>query len=160
MKKYFYVFFVVAIFVGSSCKKKEVFKNDKEAIIAVIEEETDAYRDSDYKRLAATNVKDKTNIRITAQKEGYVYLEGWDKIGLLLKRYLKRNMNYENMNQVKSNYKIKVYEGCAWAVFDDIIYGKGGDVKLKSIGTRFLEKKNGNWKIVYMSDVNTTSYSR
>ena len=105
MKKYFYVMLTLALFASSSCKKRELIKNDKKAIIATIEEETNAYNDKDFKRLKATYVTDKSNIRLTVQKEGYIYYEGWNKIEPVLKSYMTRMQGTGEIN----HYGFKIH---------------------------------------------------
>ena len=157
MKKYVLTLFALILLAGTSCQEKIDIEKEKEAIKAVIEEETDAYYDSDFDRLAATYVKDETNIRLGASKSGYIYGVGWEEIGSLLKELIESQGPIE-LKEVKTNYKIKVYKESAWAVFDNELYNSEGELTGKSIHVEFLEKVNGEWKIVYLSMVNTSSY--
>jgi len=43
-------------------------------------------------------------------------------------------------------------------VYDEIVSNSEGELIRKNISVRFLEKVDGEWKIVYLSYVNTTSY--
>jgi ketosteroid isomerase-like protein len=148
----------VIILAGTSCEKKIDIEKEKAAIIAVIEEETDAFYDRDFERLAATHVQDETNMRLDAGRYGYTLNTGWDDS--FVKEFFIENpepvANYEK----KSNFKIKVYNGAAWAVYDNDAYNSDGELQNKSIHVQFLEKVDGQWKIDYMSIVNTTSFDR
>ncbi len=54
------------------------------------------------------------------------------------------------------------YEGAfqrsAWAVYNGNWYNSEGESVRSNIDVRFLEKVDGEWKIAYLSLVNTTSY--
>ena len=57
----------------------------------------------------------------------------------------------------KINFRIKVYNECAWSVHDEIIHAEEGD-KYKQVITHFLEKHKGQWKIVYMANIRASSW--
>jgi hypothetical protein len=162
MKKIFYSILAMSVFAGStSCQKKVDIEKEKEAIIAVIEEQTHANIDGDFDRLSNTFVKDENTIRMSSMKAGYTFREGWDIIGPVYEEWLKeRWSDYTNRKHEKTNYRIKVYPNSAWAVFDEKIERdyKGEHQEFQSIGVRFLEKVNGEWKIVFLSQVRISSY--
>ncbi|MFC2126484.1 ester cyclase [Bacteroidota bacterium] len=143
---------------GISCETKIDTEKEKEAIIAVIEEETTAFHARDFDRLAAFHVQDETNTRLSASIGGYNYFDGWDSA--LWEEYFKNNPEPSTNKEVKSNYKIKVYKGSAWAVFDNETFNSDGESINKSKHVEILEKVDGQWKIVYLSIINTSSYER
>ena len=145
-------------FTGTSCENNIDIEKEKAAIIAVIEEETDAFYDRDYARLAAAHVQDETNIRMDVGRYGYAVSEGWDSN--LLKEFFKDNPEPVTNSEKKSNFKIKVYDGTAWAVYDNHVYNADGELQNKSIHVQFLEKTDGRWQIDFMSIVNTTSFDQ
>ena len=158
MKKYFFVLFALILLAGTSCQEKIDIEKEKAAIIAVIEEETNAYLARDLDRLVATWVQDETNIRLSAGKSGYGYWIGWEELSSAFKEAIDNNPEPDGSKEVKTNYKIKVYPESAWAVFDNEVLNSEGELTNKSIHVEFLEKVNGEWKIVYFSMVNTSSY--
>ena len=158
MKKYVFVLFALILLAGTSCQEKIDIEKEKAAIIAVIEEETNAYLDRDFDRLVATWVQDETNIDLRAGKSGYTYSVGWEEIGSAFKEAIDNSPEPDGSKEVKTNYKIKVYRESAWAVFDNETYNNEGELTNNSIHVEFLEKVNGEWKIVYFSMVNTSSY--
>jgi hypothetical protein len=158
MKKYALILFAFILLAGTSCQEKIDVEKEKEAIKAVIEEETNAFYDEDFERLAATYVQDEPIIWLAAYNPGYDYFVGWEKISSGFKEYFESESELSTWKEVKKNYKIKVYKESAWAVFDDEIYNSEGDLMGKSIGVRFLEKVNGQWKIVYVSMVFTEPF--
>ena len=80
MKKYVFTLFAIILLGGTSCQEKIDIEKEKATIIAVIEEETEAFFDSDIDRLGALHVQDETNIRLTATKSGYtsIYTSTWN----------------------------------------------------------------------------------
>jgi hypothetical protein len=159
MKKIIFSILALSLIAGSiSGQKKIDIEKEKEAIIAVIEEETDAFRNRDFDRLAATFVQDETNIRLAAGQSGYSYYAGWEQISSGYKESFKNNPEPYTGKHVKTNYKIKIYKESAWSIFDEVRYDGGGEVINKGIGVRFLEKVDAEWKIVYLSGVSTSSY--
>jgi len=158
MKMYLFVLFALILLAGNSCQEKIDIEKEKAAIIAVIEEETNAYLARDYDRLAATYVQDETNIDLRAGKSGYGYGVGWEEIGSAFKEAIDNSPEPDGSKEVKTNYKIKVYQESAWAVFDNEGYNSEGELTNKSIHVEFLEKVNGEWKIVYFSMVSTSSW--
>lgn len=158
MKTQFITLITLVIFAGTSCEQKIDIEKEKAAIIAVIEEETNAFYDRDYERLAATHVQDETNTRLDVGRYGYTFNEGWDDS--FLKEYFEENTEPVANYEKKTNYKIKVYQGTAWAEYENDAYNSEGELQNKSIHVQFLEKVDGQWKIDYMSIVNTTSFDQ
>ena len=137
MKKLLFTFIAFSLMTGASCQKKADIEKEKEAIKAVIEEETDAYIAGDFERQSETYVQDETSTE-----------EGLERFG-----------NYSNPKNKKTDYRIKVYNKSAWAIFNDdwdLDY-QGESVNVIYLGVRFLEKVDGEWKIVYMSEINKSS---
>ena len=159
MKKIIFSILAVSLIAGSVyCQEKIDIEEEKKAIIAVIEEETDAFIDKDFDRFAATYVQDETTIRLYASNHSHLYTVGWEEWSSMIKEWIENYPEPIENTEVKSNFKIKVYKDCAWAVFDIEVYNSEGEFTGKSIGVNFLEKVNGEWKIAYLSRVDITSY--
>ena len=143
MKKYVFTLFAIILLGGTSCQEKIDIEKEKAAIIAVIEEETKAFFDSDIDRLGALHVQDETNIRLTATKSGYTYEVGWEKVSSFFVDYFENIAEPGDFYEVKSNYKIRVYKESAWAVFDNDYFNGEGELLSTSIHSQFLEKEIG-----------------
>ena len=158
MKKEILVLLVFVLLAGTSCHKKSDIEKEKKAIIAVIENETRSYFDKNFEQQSKSFLQDESLIVLVAKKSGYGYAVGWDQIR---ENYM---INYRKQpepltDSIKNtDYKIKVYEKTAWAVYDENVYNSEGEFIRKVINVRFLEKINDAWKIVYLSDVDTSSY--
>jgi len=143
---------------GTSCQEKIDIEKEEAAIIAVIEEDTEAFFDSDIERLSALHVQDDTNIRLTATKSGYTYDVGWDKVESFFMDYFENEAEPGDFYEVKRNYKIKVYGESAWAVFDNDFYNGEDELLSTSIHAEFLEKVHGEWKLVFYTSIYTSTW--
>jgi hypothetical protein len=151
-------FISIILFSGLSCGNLADLEKEKAAIIAVIEEETEAFYARDYDRMAAAHVQDETEIRIDVGPYGHTISRGWGDASL--KDFLLKNPEPGTNYEKKSNYQIKVYSGSAWAVYDNSAYSSKGQLLDKSVHIQFLEKVHGRWKIAHMAIVNATSAER
>lgn len=158
MKNIFLSLFVLTLFIGTSCQEKIDYEKERAAIIAVIEAETEAFFDSDIDRLGGYHVQDESNIRLTATKSGYTYDVGWEKIRSFYLDYFENEMGEGEFYEVKRNYKIKMYGESAWAVFDNDFYNGDDELLSTSIHAEFLEKVNGEWKLVFYTSIYTSTW--
>jgi len=156
MKNLLIIIIAIVMSSGISANAKKNDK-DKEAIKQVITESTNAYRAKDFNRIAATFVQDESTIKTGAAKGGFMYRTGWEQIGSNYKQNFTNNPDPISRKLEKTNFKIKVYKESAWAVHDETQPLDNG-TNSKQIITHFLEKHNGNWKIVYMSQIFVSSY--
>jgi hypothetical protein len=153
MKKQNIVLFALAFLAMTSCTQEIDMEKEKAAIIAVIEEETKAFFDSDINRLGATHVQDESNIRMTATQSGYTYHQGWDEVKAFFLDYFENEMEPGNFYEIKKNYKIKVYKEAAWAVYDNEYYNENDELLSTSIHAQILEKVDGKWKLVFYNSI-------
>lgn len=158
MKKYLIPLIILVVLAGISCEETIDIEKEKEAIKAVFEEETNSFYDRDFDRWAANYLQDESGIRVDAGDSTYSYFVGWEEPSLMMKEYFESNPEPVKNLEVKTNYKIKVYEDCAWAVYDNESFNDEGESTSKSIHVQFLEKIEGEWKIVYFSIITTSSW--
>jgi hypothetical protein len=142
-----------------SCQEKIDIEKEKAAIIEVIENETEAFFDYDIDRLGSFHIQDESNIRLTATRSGYTYDEGWDKIRAFFLDYFENEAVPGDFYEVKRNYKIKIYGESAWAVFDNDFYNEDDELLSTSIHVEFLEKVEGEWKIVFYNSIYTSTWN-
>jgi len=158
MKKNVISLFVLALIVCTSCQETIDFEKEKEAIKAVIENESNSYLAKNFDQQMKSFLQDESFVGITAGKNGYHYIQGWDEIMSGYKDSYESSPDPSTDKLEFKNYKIKVYTESAWAIYDQIKYDNEGEFINKNLQVRFLEKKDGEWKIVYLSVVFTTSY--
>jgi hypothetical protein len=158
MEKKMLTLIAIILVAGTSCQEKIDIEKEKTAIIDVIEAETDAFIQRDYERWANTYVQDETNIRLSAGNSGYDYVVGWDDLNSSFKETFEETASLQ-LKASKTNYKIKLFGDAAWVVCDEEIKNsETGKSMGKLIEARVLEKVDREWKIVFLSYVNTTSY--
>ncbi len=159
MKKMYLFFFVFALISVANGQEKAGLEKEKEAIKAVILEETQSYYDKDFERFAATYKHDESIVDLRAYSTNYNRVDGWEANGSGMKNFMENNPEPIKNTEVKKNFDIHVYPDCAWAIFDTEIYDEAGKLADIDIGVNFLEKIEGEWKIVYLSRVGVSSYS-
>jgi hypothetical protein len=150
------------IVVFTSCEQTIDYDKEREAIIEVIKEETDAYLARDYERLSATHMHDSLNMRLTAGADNWEFIQGWEDVGkFLMSDMTEDDLSADHITVEKSNYRMKIYPGSAFVFFDQKWISKFGDVvvELNSIQMRFLEKIEGEWKISCVSFIGTSGYT-
>jgi hypothetical protein len=157
MKNLLIVSIAILLSTGISAKEKN---NEKEeaAIKQVITEATNAWVARDYEKIANSFLQEDDCTKINVGKSGFRIQTGWEEISTTYKNGFKNNPEPINRTQEKVNFKIKVYKDSAWSIHDEIVTMGNGN-KGKNIITQFLEKHNGEWKVVYMSMISGSSYA-
>ncbi len=158
MKKYLISLIVLVFLAGTSCEKKIDIEKEKEAIKAAIENETKLHLARDFAQHSKSFLRDESFVMLYAGKEDYKYYDGWENTSTVYKEYYEDSPSPSTDKYQFINYKIKVYEESAWAVYDEIQHNSEGEFLGKNTSVRILEKVDGEWKIVYLSFVITTSY--
>lgn len=148
------LFFILSFFL-ISCQNDE---KEKEAIIAVIEESTNAYKARDFERLSAVWIQDESIVRLNSGKYGYSYSNSWAEIGQAYKQLFEEHPDAITTKYEKTNFKIEIYKKSAWVVHDELIYDSENEYQYKQFGVHLLIKRKGEWKIVYLSYVDTSTY--
>jgi hypothetical protein len=156
MKKTISVLFAFLLMVNYSCKEKIDVEKEKEAILAVMEEEKDSYWASDFERWSATYLQDSTAMRMGSSRNGFSLISGWDSISSNIKPDVVRKK--EVPKEVKTPIRIKIYKESAWVVYDTERFNNKGESVLKQIETFFYEKHDGKWKIILRDLAGVTSY--
>ena len=154
--------FVLAAMVFTGCEQPIDYEKEKAAIIAVMEKETQSYIDRDFDAMFSTHVQDSLNMRLTAGPSAVVFAEGWDEVS----RHMTGDQTEDDLGPdlhitvEKTNYRMRIYPQSAFVVCDQKWSTQYDDdvVEMNSIQVRFLEKKNGEWKISFVSFIGTDGY--
>ncbi len=161
--RYSLLFFSVILSVLSTgCEKPVDTEKEKNAIINVINRETDAYLARDFEAMFATHVHDSLNMRLSAGADNYVFVEGWKNVS----KHMAGDETEDDLGSdlhisvVKDNFRIKLYPSTAFVVCDQKWTSRYGDdvTEINSIQVRFLEKIEGEWKISFVSFIGTSGY--
>ena len=153
MRKYFIYLCVIALIAGTSCQQKIDVEKEKEAIMKVIQTESESARDADYEGLVGCYIQDESNTRLTVSQDSYKIYSGWDQSSALLESLVKANEGYDysGIKISKENAIIKVMGNTAWLICDNIWKGtyEGTEVESDNIQITFLEKVDGEWEISF-----------
>jgi hypothetical protein len=163
MKTNLFVLLILAVLAVSACQEQIDADKEKEAIIAVVNAESNAYLARDFETLSSYMVQDSLHLQIYASKWGYDYVNGWEDAAEGYKKNFANDSAWagrENLRLERKKFNIKVYPESAWAVFKTVYKWNEDTVeqKWKVIETRFLEKVDGEWKITYVNNVAKTGY--
>ena len=132
---------------------------EKKLIIAAINEETNAYYDRDFDRMAAVHVQNEYNTRISVGKWGFGHGTGWSNYSPL-EESMKNLPDPGLAKELKKNFRIKVYSESAWAIYDNEYYNNKGELTGQGIHVQFLEKHDGKWKTIFLSLYDTDSFEK
>ena len=153
---------VLAAIAFTGCEQPIDYEKEKAAIIAVMEKETQSYIDRDFEAMFSTHVQDSLNIRLTAGPSAVFFAEGWDEVS----RHMTGDQTEDDLGPdlhitvEKTNFRMRIYPQSAFVVCDQKWSTQYDDdvVEMNSIQVRFLEKKNGEWKISFVSFIGTDGY--
>ena len=135
----FVIVFVAAITTPAMAQ------NDKDAIKMVIEQETAAFMNVDYKTWSGLWLKAPYAYWSFSDSSGTSYIEGWDNLDKTYQDYFK-NSRPSKAEITNEWIEIRVYENGAYAHF---IQKAQDDIDLDETSqVRILEKKDGKWKVV------------
>ncbi|MCJ7820261.1 MAG: nuclear transport factor 2 family protein [Bacteroidales bacterium] len=152
MKKYLLLFTVLLLIGVTSCQKKTDIAREKEAIMAVIQAESETARDGNFEGITSCYVQDELNTRLTVSEESYSIITGWDELVKLFEPFKSNaEQDYSNLKVSKENAVIKVMGNTAWLICDNIWKGEidSSDFKSETLQVTFLEKVEGEWKISF-----------
>lgn len=129
-------------------------EKERASILQVIEKESTAFWDKDYEKWAECWVQE-PYIRTMGwwERGGVTVVKGWEDRGPRTRQHMENNPEPNPQNVRRENINMRVYQDAAWVTFDQ--YGNDtGEPEMDMPGlsreTRFLEKHNGQWKIVYV----------
>lgn len=150
MRRYFWPLFVITILIGTSCQPKVNVEKEKEAIMAMIQQDIEGFQSMDKDLIFTNHVQDGEEVRLELGVYGYNIYNGWDEIETLLSDFLEGN-EYDSMENSKENVILRVSGNSAWLVCDNITKLRSGDEVdvITNIQILFLEKAKGEWKISF-----------
>lgn len=166
MKNIGLIFFTAIVVFFTACQETVDPEAEKQAIIDVINAETDAYLDYDFEKVISFYVQDSLNIRLSAGADNHVYLEGWDQI----EEFFRNDIIEGNMDALpnthihveKNDYKIKLLEESAFVTCTETWTYTTDDnvIEINSRQVRFMQKIDGEWKIAFLSFIGTSGYEQ
>lgn len=150
MKKYI---FIPALVISLSCQPTLDFEKEKEAIMAVIQAEGDAFITEEKERLYDLFIQDDLNVRLGISGKSYTISKGWDDVKSIYDGYYTNRMEGLESRNSKDNSIVRISKNTAWVICDNIWDWEYQDRegRWSNLEVVFLEKINNEWKISFMS---------
>jgi hypothetical protein len=120
-------------------------QSDKEAIKSVIEQETAAFMNVDYRTWSGLWLKVPYAYWSYSDSTGTSFVEGWDNLDNTYVDYFK-NARPSKAEITNEWIEIRIFENGAYAHFEQKVYDEIDSDITSQI--RVLEKKDGKWKLV------------
>jgi len=152
MKKILIAFSVLFSIITFSCQTENRFEKEKQAVMSVIQNESEFARDGNYEGLIDLYVRDEYNTRLMVNPESYYIISGWDTLGSFFEQFKERDeTDLSGIKVSKENPMIKIMGNKAWLVCDNIWEGtyEGENFRNEGLQVTFLEKAGGKWKISF-----------
>lgn len=159
MKKSVTVLLILTLLsVGIKAVNAQEFSQEEEAVIGVIEKESEAFTNRDYNSWKNTWLHDKSVSHVVASKFYHNELHGWSEVNSFIESIIKNQAPIEP--RIHKNYQIRISGELATVSYDG--YSRSDDGKLSEIqekGFRALVKRDGEWKIAQVIGTMPSSYS-
>ncbi len=153
------IYFMATLFVlacGNSAQKAdEALQKEKDAILATIEQETEAFFARDYDSWKANYVQEDYVFQAWSNRDGtFDSSVGWESIDNTVGRYIHDNPEPVSSHPIveRKNIKFKFYgDDVAYLTWDQFNSDRENKLFFHSKEVRLLEKIGGEWKIVCVS---------
>ena len=159
MKKSIFIFsyLLLALLLFNACQPPVDIKSAKEAILAVNEEERDAFFDKDITRLENVWLQEPGSKRMFASEKSLSILNGWTEINANYQEDLESDVweSYEDVKADFSNYEINVFGNSALVYHDITWTGKYLGEEFENLQKRIvhLVNKDKTWKISFIAQL-------
>jgi len=155
MKQYLFVLIAFSLMAGTSCQTTIDIEKEKEAIIAVIETERDAYYEGDLDRMEAAYYHDPVCRKMTMKVDTIYLAVGWSEISAKIRSSMtpEKVKDREDVAAEYLKYEINIYGNTA-LVYHDVLYSgmwKGQFASAEEKRILHLQKIDGEWKINLMA---------
>ena len=149
-------FLPLLVFVAFVACTNNQIEKEKDAIIKVLKEETDAFIANDIDRISAIHIQDSTTTRMSFGGREVSIHKGWEEVKGLFEDSFRMNSSdssWQNPKNYKENIMVRVSGNSAWLVCDNTweYEYKKKERKFTNVQVAFFEKVNGNWKFSYDS---------
>ena len=111
---------LLAVIWMVSCRPSIDVEAEKQAIIDVINAETEAYLDFDFEKVKSFYLQDSLNFRLTTGADDHVFLDGWVEIESFFRNELIDGNPHvpadTHIKVTKDDYRIRVFENSAFVL--------------------------------------------
>ncbi len=159
-KVYFNAMFILLLLCTTLYSQIQKSSSDEEAIKQVIINETNNWFNRDYENWEKNWVHAKyTFSMFSGYGDSALYREklGWDSVKADAKHYFDKYKEPFDIDVSWSDWNFRIFNDCAWANYIQTNIIEENPYRNREV--RFLEKNNGEWKIVYLASVNLFTYN-
>ncbi len=141
---------------NSAAEKSEAaLQQEKDAVLATIERETEAFFARDYDNWKSTYVQEDYAFQAWSNRDGtFDSSVGWENIDNSVGKYIHENPEPVSSHPIveRKNITFKFYDDdVAYLTWDQFNSDRAGKVFFHSKEVRLMEKVEGTWKIVCVS---------
>ena len=119
MRNFLLALFAIMLLAGTSCTTETNIEKEKEAILGVLQQQSDAFLSGDLEKAFAAHTQDSLETRLELGAYGYNTFKGWDEIKSLLVDAAPGFIHPGAVN-TKENVIMKVMGNSAWLTCDNI----------------------------------------
>jgi hypothetical protein len=142
-----------------SCQKKIDIAAEKEAIKAVIEQETEMWRQRNFEGFKKSWAHKPYSFWLGASKPNFTEIASWDSIGTHYKEIFERSSEIK-VKIKNENYMFRIYDDNAWVTFEQHFIedttAQSDEIPSKEL--RVLEKTEGEWKIIFVGYIGRNTW--
>jgi len=161
MKKHLIVIVVIVVLAATACQETVDFEAEKEAIVAVIQDEKEGYLAMDMEQLSRNVLQDSTYFFMYSAANNFYVNHGFtDQADQIKEGWENRDTLVTDRDFEFKVKEMKIFPQCAWTVIKvkwHFVY-EGEDYDTFGVEALFLEKIDGEWKISGQTVVGASSY--
>jgi hypothetical protein len=152
MRNYLLPLLAIFLLVGVSCQSGSSDLNSEEALLAVLQQEAEAFIAGDLEAVFALHTQDSKETRLELGIHGFNVYQGWEKIKPLLTDAAPGMQNIDAVN-TRENVISKISGNTAWLSCDNVWEWtvNGEPTGFSNLQVIFFEKVKGQWKISFAS---------
>jgi len=148
-------------FINAAFTQNQNSSSEEETVKSVIMNETKSWAARNYDGWSNAWLHEKYISRMWSDPYTFVENLSWDSVNVGVKSEFKEYSTPLNADFSWSDWNIRIFNDCAWVSYiQTSIYEGDKEHPYQNREIRFLEKKNGLWKFVYLNSVSITAYQQ
>lgn len=148
MKLHALSIFTLVAFLSVSCQPDA--EREKEAIMAVLEAESNALVAGDFESFKTLHSQNEQETRVEMGVYGYNVIKGWDRVADFVGDFMESGP-HEDIENIKENCIVHVSGKSAWVTCDNVWIDRSAqdEILYNNLQIAFLEKQGNAWKISF-----------
>ena len=153
------ILFLQLVFTNAVFTQNQNSSSEEEAIKQIIMKETKSWEQRDYKGMADVWLHEEYVISMYSNPYSSGEHIGWDSVNASMERNIEEYKDPFKIDLNWSDWNIRIFNDCAWVSYiQTSIYEEDKGKPYESREIRFLEKKNGLWKFVFLNTLSKTGF--